>query len=111
MSTAIQPIASNHVRSAECRTLIVDDHQLFRNGLSELLASQPGITVCGEAAEFHEALEKFQAMRPDFVTVDISLAKGNGLDLVERLKAIDPSVLVLVLSMFDEAIYADRAIA
>jgi len=111
MSTAAFRAAPGHGIASECRALIVDDHQLFRNGLSELLSTQPGVTVCGEAGEFHEALEKFQALKPNFVMVDISLAKGNGLDLVERLKTLDPNVSVLVVSMFDEAVYADRAIA
>ena len=93
------------------RALIVDDHELFRDGLKELIDSEADITVCGEAADSHEALEKFRELRPNLVTVDISLSKGDGLDLIARLKAIDPNVLILVVSMFEEAVYADRAIA
>ncbi len=93
------------------RTLIVDDHQLFRNGLRELLSSDPETEICGEAADAVEGLEKFNEFQPNFVTVDISLAKGNGLHLVERIKALSPTTVTLVLSMYDEGVYADRAVA
>src|SRR5690349_6701703 len=91
------------------RVLVVDDHELFRDGLAELISTEPDIAVCGEAGTVTEALEKFRALQPQLVIVDIALAKGNGLDLVERIKGLDPAVIVLVLSMFDEGVYADRA--
>lgn len=93
-----------------CRVLIVDDHQLFRNGLAELIGAEPGLTVVGEAQDAPTALEQFQQLRPNLTTLDISLAKGNGLELIGQFKRLDPDAFVLVISMFDEATYADRAI-
>lgn len=111
MSTVkLSPAKSNPALSV-WRVLVVDDHELFRDGLTELISTEPDISVCGEAGTVTEAIEKFRAMQPQLVIVDIALAKGNGLDLVERIKAIDPAAIVLVLSMFDESVYADRAIA
>lgn len=90
---------------------MVDDHELFRNGLVHLISTEPDISICGEAGTVSEALEKFRELRPDLMIVDISLAQGNGLDLVEKIKGIEPATILLVLSMFDESVYADRAIA
>jgi DNA-binding NarL/FixJ family response regulator len=91
--------------------LIVDDHQLFRNGLKDLLSTEPNVEICGEASDFGAALELLRSTSPDLVTVDISLAAGNGLDLVERIKCASPSTAVLVISMYDEAVYSDRALS
>lgn len=102
------PLATKSVR---WRALIVDDHQLFRNGLRELLEDEPDVEVCAEAAEISEALAAFEREKPNLVTIDISLTDGNGLSLVERIKRQSPAITILVLSMYDEGIYADRAIA
>jgi DNA-binding NarL/FixJ family response regulator len=93
------------------RTLVVDDHQLFRDGLHELLESEPDIEICGEAESENEAYEKFRLTNPDLVTVDVSLAAGHGLNLVTRIKQFKPSTVVLVLSMFDDRVFAERALA
>jgi DNA-binding NarL/FixJ family response regulator len=93
------------------RTLIVDDHPLFRDGLRELLENEPGIEICGEAESEDEAFELFRQTDADLVTVDISLAAGHGLNLVSRIKKARPSTVVLVLSMFDDRVYAERALA
>jgi DNA-binding NarL/FixJ family response regulator len=93
------------------RTLVVDDHQLYRVGLRALLENDPDIKICGEAEHENEAYDLFVATSPDFVTVDISLASGQGLSLVSRIKAMKPSTIVLVLSMYDDRVYAERALA
>lgn len=93
-----------------CGVLIVDAHQLFRNGLAGLINSDPEVTVVGEATDEQQALEKFKQLRPHLVTLEISLAKGNGLELINKFKELDPSVAVLVVSMIDEGTYADSAI-
>jgi DNA-binding NarL/FixJ family response regulator len=93
------------------RTLIVDDHPLFRSGLRELLENEPGIDICGEAESEDEAFELFRQTDADLASVDISLASGHGLDLIARIKKVKPSVVVLVLSMFDDRVYAERALA
>src|SRR5262245_54365108 len=79
------------------RTLLVDDHELFRDGLSELLVTEPDLEICGEAESEDEAMEKFRELTPDVVTVDISLASGQGLSLVGRIKTLKPDTIVLVL--------------
>jgi len=93
------------------RTLLVDDHQLYRVGLRALLENEPEIRIVGEAEHENEAYDQFVATDPDFVTVDISLASGQGLSLVSRIKALKPSAVVLVLSMYDDRVYAERALA
>ncbi|WP_254509388.1 response regulator transcription factor [Anatilimnocola floriformis] len=93
------------------RVLIVDDHQLFRNGLRELLSAEPDLEVCGEAADVATGLASFQSLRPNLVTIDISLSKENGLHLVEQIRVIEPKTAILVLSMYDAAVYANRALA
>lgn len=93
------------------RVLIVDDHELFRTGLRELLSRDADVEVVGEAANAHDAVERFRELQPNLVITDISLADGDGLQIVERIKAIDPNTFVLVISMFDEEVFADRAIA
>jgi DNA-binding NarL/FixJ family response regulator len=93
------------------RTLLVDDHQLYRVGLRALLENEPEISICGEAEHENEAYDLFATTDPDFVTVDISLASGQGLSLVSRIKALKPSAVVLVLSMYDDRVYAERALA
>ena len=105
-----QPTLSE-VGASTWRVLVADDHELYRNGLTELIRSDPELEICAEAENLSDALEQFRAHKPNLVIVDISLAKGNGLDLVERIKTTDPATVVLVISMFDERVYADRAIA
>jgi DNA-binding NarL/FixJ family response regulator len=93
------------------RALVVDDHELFRDGLRELLGDLPGIEICGEAEQEDDAFEQFRTKNPELVTVDISLESGHGLSLVSRIKALRPSTVVLVLSMYDDRVYAERALA
>ena len=92
------------------KVLIVDDHPAVREGLAVRIASQPDLEVCGQAADTAEAVKLLEAARPDVVVVDIQLETGNGLDLVERIKAHDESIRILVWSMYPDAIYAQRAL-
>src|SRR5262245_46210408 len=92
------------------RTLIVDDHELFRDGLRELLQNEPDVEICGEAEQENDAFEKFRAGNIDLITVDISLASGHGLQLVSRVKKARPDTVVVVLSMYDDRAYAERAL-
>jgi len=96
------------------RILIVDDHPMLRRGLSALIGSDPGLTVCGQA-DSHSAALRFIAAcgekRPALAIVDLGLENGrDGLDLIKDLKATYPEILTLVLSMHDESLYAERAI-
>jgi len=90
--------------------LIVDDHPMMRRGLRELLSHEPDLQVTGEAVEAQEALCLIESLPPDLVLVDISLRQSNGLDLIKRVRAKYPEIRMLVISMHDEAIYADRAL-
>ena len=92
------------------RVMIVDDHPIVRQGLCALLAEQPDLEVCGEADDIEEAVGKVETTEPDLVVVDISLKSGNGLLLINRLKVLRPQLKTLVWSMFDERLYAERAL-
>ena len=92
------------------RILIVDDHPMLRRGLAALIESVPGLTVCGEAATRTAALEAIRANPPDLVIVDLMLGDSHGLDLVKDLKIRHPGMPALVLSMHDEALYAERSL-
>lgn len=90
--------------------LIVDDHPMLRHGLAALIESESGLTVCGEAATCAAALEAIGTYSPDLVIVDLALDEGDGLDLIKAMKARRPEIPALVLSMYDEAMYAERAL-
>lgn len=92
------------------RIFIVDDHPLVRSGFQQLIAGEPDLTVCCEAGSMAEALQKLALHQPDLAIIDISLPDGNGLDLVRRLRARRPQMRVLVASMHDEELLAERAL-
>ncbi|REK09070.1 MAG: DNA-binding response regulator [Planctomycetota bacterium] len=92
------------------RILIVDDHPTVCEGLSHRIAAQPELTVCGQAADVGEALQKIDELDPDLAIVDIALHSSDGLDLVKAIKARRKRVRALVHSMYDEEIYADRCL-
>jgi len=89
---------------------IVDDHPLLRKGLALLINREPDLAVCGEAEEAQTALKEIAANRPDVLIVDISLNGPDGLDLLKSIRSLYPDLPVLVLSMHDESIYAERAL-
>jgi DNA-binding NarL/FixJ family response regulator len=90
--------------------LVVDDHPLLRQGLAMLINQQQDMQVCGEAEEAHMAMQCIAQKRPDIMILDISLKGPDGLELLKSIRASDPDLPVLVLSMHDEAIYAERAL-
>ena len=90
--------------------LIVDDHPMMRRGLTALIESEPGLTICGEAATCETALKVARACRPDLVLVDLELDGCHGLDLIKTMKTRHPKVPALVLSMHDESVYAERSL-
>lgn len=92
------------------RIFIVDDHPLFREGLCQLINREPGLSVCGEAADAAEAIRMVNETKPDLVIVDISLGSSNGIDLIKTLKANDAELPLLVVSMHDESLYTERAL-
>jgi DNA-binding NarL/FixJ family response regulator len=92
------------------RIFIVDDHPLVRRGLRDLLRGEPDIEVCGEADGAPEAMALVSRLHPDLVLIDISLKRGHGLELVRQIKAHNPSTKMLVVSMHDEPVFAERAL-
>ena len=93
------------------RILIVDDHPLVRTGFAQLIGDCPDLEVCGEAGDMAEALRQIEAEQPDLAIIDLSLAGGSGLDLIEHIRARDKDILMLVASMHDETLYAERVLA
>jgi len=98
--------------SPELRTRIflVDDHPMIREHLHALIDREPDLLVCGEAADAPTALAQIQTSRADLVIMDISLKSSHGLELLKDLRAAHPHVPVLILSMHDESLYAERTI-
>jgi DNA-binding NarL/FixJ family response regulator len=92
------------------RVIIVDDHPIFRMGMAELLNQEKDFVVCGLAEDIAGARQVIQADSPDLAIIDITLAGDNGLDLVKELTSQKTSPLILVLSMHDEQVWAERAI-
>jgi len=93
------------------RVLIVDDHPIVRQGLRRMIDLEPDLTVCGEAQGEREARAAIRDLEPDVAIVDISLGQGDGLELVRNVHAQHPALPMLVLSMHDELIYAERLLA
>lgn len=96
-------------QSRQFRIFIVDDHPLMREGLKASIESQPDLIVCGEADDVPEALENIKSAAPNLIIVDLALKYTNGLDLLKELKSRHSQVKLLVVSAYDEMLYAERA--
>jgi DNA-binding NarL/FixJ family response regulator len=92
------------------RIFLVDDHPLVREGLTDLINRQDDLIVCGEAEDSAQAIAGIAKLRPDVALIDISLKNESGLELVKNLESQFPLVALIVLSMHDEALYAERAL-
>ncbi|MHC4604883.1 MAG: response regulator, partial [Planctomycetota bacterium] len=92
------------------RILIVDDHPIVRQGLTELINHEKDLEVCGQAENAHQAIQVLKELKPDMAIVDISLKETSGLELIKDIKSQYPNLLVLALSMHDESLYAERAL-
>jgi DNA-binding NarL/FixJ family response regulator len=97
-------------QSEKNRILIVDDHPLFRQGLRQMIDRTPGLVVCGEAPDAPSAMKAVAELKPDLVLVDITLEGSNGIDLIKTLKAKYDELPILVISMHDESLYAERSL-
>src|SRR5579863_5018953 len=96
-------------QSKKYRVLLVDDHPIVRQGLALLIDRETDLSVCGEAEGAHGAFHAIATLRPDIVVLDISLSGPDGLDVLKEIRAKSASLPVLILSMHDESIYAERA--
>jgi DNA-binding NarL/FixJ family response regulator len=92
------------------RVLLVDDHPVVRCGLANLLGNEPDLEICGQAADVSEALQEVERTTPDLVIIDLALRGGHGIDLIEKIKARDERVKMLVSSMHDETLFAERVL-
>src|ERR1700728_2431912 len=92
------------------RILVVDDHPIIRQGLALMVNREADLVVCGEAEDATGAMLVMASSRPDVLIVDISLNGPDGLDLLKHLRTTHPSLPVLILSMHDEMVYAERAL-
>ena len=90
--------------------VLVDDHPIVREGLARRLTMEPDLDICGQAGDAAEAVEVIRATRPQLVIVDISLPGRDGIDLIKGISAQFPGLLVLVFSMYDELLYAERVL-
>jgi DNA-binding NarL/FixJ family response regulator len=102
--------ASSTGTSRRQTVLIVDDHPMMREGLAQLLGQEADLKVSGQAATAREAMELTEVQTPDLVIADISLPDKSGLELIKDLQALHPGIRVLVISMHDEALYAERVL-
>jgi DNA-binding NarL/FixJ family response regulator len=109
MPDTVPPVAA--VAAPRTKLLLVDDHELVRIGLRQLLDAQPDLVTCGEAATLAEAKPAIAAQQPDVVILDLALGEESGLELLPWLARQGRAARALVLSMFDEALYADEAVA
>ncbi len=92
------------------RVVIVDDHPLFRDRLSQLINNEADMEVCGESETAEQAIQLIRSLTPDLVIVDITLKGSSGLELIKGIRALSIGIPILVLSMHEESLYAERAL-
>jgi DNA-binding NarL/FixJ family response regulator len=92
------------------KVFLVEDHPVYAEGLVEILNSEPGLAVCGQAGSAEEALRDIPCLKPNLVLIDITLPGMSGLDLIKRLRAKYPEIKLLVISMREEQLYAARVL-
>jgi DNA-binding NarL/FixJ family response regulator len=101
---------SIQARAEKRRVLVVDDHPIVLRGLEDLLAQEPDIEVCGGAGNVADALRQIEASRPDLAVVDVALHESSGIELLVEINARFPAVKTIVWSMYDEDVFAERAL-
>src|SRR5215469_3646215 len=96
--------------SSSTRILLVDDHPLIREGLAEVLTREADLVICGHAEDRLQALQLIPTVKPHLAIIDLALKKANGLELIKDIRAQFPEVLMLVVSMQDELLHAERVL-
>jgi DNA-binding NarL/FixJ family response regulator len=92
------------------RIVVVDDHPLVRKGLAELICNEDDLDVCGEAAGTPEAIQLVGKEKPDLVIIDLTLKEGSGMELIQQIKAQYEETKILIASMHDEMLFAERSV-
>jgi DNA-binding NarL/FixJ family response regulator len=110
MADIADRVARQGTREAPTRILVVDDHPIVRLGVRHMLSSEPDLQICAEADSAQAALAAVRDAQPQLAVVDLSLGNGTGLQLIRDLRVASPDVLLLVLSMHDEKLYAERVL-
>ena len=101
---------SQSIASARKRILIVDDHPIVRQGLDQQLNHEPDLIVCAQAGNASQALAAVEEHKPDLALIDINLPGRSGLELIRDIRAVAPKLPMLVLSMHDESVFAERVL-
>jgi len=102
--------ANESPRPVQKRIMVVDDHPMTRNGIADWIRREQDLSVCAEAQNAEQALDAVSESKPDLVLTDISLPGKSGLELIKDLRAMQPDLPVLVISMHDESFYAERVL-
>src|SRR4051794_30538749 len=105
-NTAVAPVAAGNKK----KIFVVDDHPIVRQGLQQLINAETDMLVCGQGEDAYQALKLIRQMKPDVTLLDISLKDTGGIELLKEMRAQDPTLRVLILSMHDESLYAERAL-
>lgn len=111
--TAMNPSSANRTTasaSKKKRVLLIDDHLILRQGVAQLINQEDDLMIAAEAENAQEGLEAIDMHKPDIVLVDISLPGMNGIEFIKNVKARSPALPIVVLSMHDESLYAERAL-
>ena len=107
---SLKSAMSQNRQPGKRRILLVDDHPVVREGLAENINRESDLIVCAEADDRHEALQAIQQAKPDLVIVDLALKTSSGIELIKDIHSRWPRLPMLVVSMHDEALYAERAL-
>lgn len=106
----LKPKSESTSAPAKSKVLIVDDHAILREGIRQLINQEPDLAVCWEGEDPAKVLDALHTHQPAIAIVDLSLKNSDGIELIKMLHSRAPALPILVLSMFDEALYAERAI-
>src|SRR5262245_57481719 len=109
-STKVERMNQPNPHAHATRVMIVDDHPIVREGYKRLIEGEEGLEVCGEAEDMPHAIRVIHDLHPDLVIVDMTLKNGSGLELIKEVKAMYPDIKMLVASMHDETLFAERAL-
>ncbi|HOE96650.1 MAG TPA: response regulator transcription factor [Candidatus Sumerlaeota bacterium] len=106
----MEPKGARGAESGPIRVVIVDDHPLVRHGLGHLIAAEEDMEVVGDASGSTDALRLVREQKPNCVVIDLSLQEGTGIELIKQIKALDKNIRMLVFSMHDEVLFAERVL-